>query len=49
MRWANQRVSAISISVDDGASRQPPPFMLMPAASRSAAAPGTVPAPDTYA
>ena len=45
--WANHRVSAISISTADGASRQPPAFMLMPAASSSAAAPGTVPAPET--
>ncbi len=44
---ANHRVSAISISTADGPSRHPPAFMLRPDASRSAAAPGTVPAPET--
>ena len=44
---ANQRVRCSSISVAAGESSHPPTFMLSPAASRSAAAPGTVPAPET--
>jgi hypothetical protein len=43
---ANQRQSPSSISVADGARRHPPAFMFNPEASRSAAAPGTVPAPE---
>ena len=43
---ANQRVRASSISVAEGASRHAPMFAFSPAASRSAAAPGTVPAPE---
>ena len=43
---ANHRVNASSISVPDGARRHPPVFMFRPDASRSAAAPGTVPAPE---
>ena len=46
---ANQRHRWSSISVAAGASSHPPAFMLRPEASRSAADPGTVPAPDTYA
>ncbi len=46
---ANVDVRCRSISEADGESSQPPAFMFMPEASRSAAAPGTVPAPLTYA
>ena len=46
---ANQRPRCSSISVAPGESRQPPTFWLSAAASRSAAAPGTVPAPVMYA
>ncbi len=41
----SQRMSERSISVAPGDSRQPPRFMFRPEASRSAATPGTVPAP----
>ena len=43
---ANQRANPSSISVAAGARRHPPAFPLSPDASRSAAAPGTVPAPE---
>lgn len=48
-RLANQRTSWSSISVAPGANLQPPTFWLMAAASRSAAAPGIVPAPEMKA
>jgi hypothetical protein len=47
-REANQRVRWSSISVAAGEWRQPPRFWLIAAASRSATAPGTVPAPVMY-
>lgn len=45
---ANHRMRCCSISDAEGESIHPPRFMLRPAASRSAAAPGTVPAPVMY-
>ena len=48
-RRANSRIRCSSSSLAAGESTQPPQFGLSPAASRSAAAPGTVPAPEMYA
>ena len=48
-RPASQRVRCSSISVAAGASRKAPTFGLIPAASSSAAAAGTVPGPMMYA
>ena len=48
-RPASQRVRCSSISVAAGARRKAPAFGLIPAASSSAAAAGTVPGPMMYA
>ena len=48
-RSAIQRMRCSSSSVAPGERLHPPTFGLRPAASRSAAAPGTVPEPEMYA